>query len=79
MRPLQSLGKFVELYGEHFSTMLKVYFGDTPSETFYRCEELIFCTPPPVPLILAADHVVAHDACLAAAGTGAARRTTDVL
>eukprot|EP00045_Choanoeca_perplexa_P018639 m.293233 g.293233 ORF g.293233 m.293233 type:complete len:659 (-) comp19553_c0_seq1:66-2042(-) len=43
---VKTLGKFVELYGEHFSTMLTVYFNNVPAETFYRCEELLFCTPP---------------------------------
>eukprot|EP00730_Choanoeca_flexa_P018665 TRINITY_DN9087_c0_g1_i5.p1 TRINITY_DN9087_c0_g1~~TRINITY_DN9087_c0_g1_i5.p1 ORF type:complete len:669 (+),score=194.09 TRINITY_DN9087_c0_g1_i5:160-2166(+) len=48
---VKTLGKFVELYGEHFSTMLTVYFNDVPAETFYRCEELLFCTPPDFKLI----------------------------
>jgi hypothetical protein len=51
----------VEIYGENFSTMFKVlcrravltqvWFDDVPSETFYRCEELLLCRPPEISLV----------------------------
>lgn len=43
----KTLGKVVELYGEQFSTLLTVYFNAEPAETWYRCEELLMCSPPP--------------------------------
>jgi len=44
----KNLGPMVEMYGENFSTFLTVWFGHVPSETLYRCEELMLCRPPPI-------------------------------
>lgn len=44
----KNLGPMVEMYGENFSAFLTVWFGKVPSETLYRCEELLLCRPPAI-------------------------------
>eukprot|EP00051_Salpingoeca_urceolata_P019586 m.287565 g.287565 ORF g.287565 m.287565 type:complete len:528 (+) comp19445_c0_seq4:1886-3469(+) len=51
----KALGPRLELYGENFSTNLTVWFDDVPSETLYRCEELMLCTPPSIGQIIGSD------------------------
>ncbi|KAK4471794.1 hypothetical protein MN116_005190 [Schistosoma mekongi] len=36
----------LEIIGENFSPRHQVWFGDVPTQTFYRCEELILCFVP---------------------------------
>ena len=38
----------LELTGENFTPNLKVWFGDVPSETWYRCEESLLCVVPDI-------------------------------
>eukprot|EP01147_Barroeca_monosierra_P004676 gene4676-8621_t len=48
---VKTLGDTIEIYGENFSTLLVVWFGNVPAETWYRCEELLMCKRPEFRLV----------------------------
>ena len=45
---VKTLGPLIELFGENFSSDLKVWFDDVPAVTIFRCEELLLCKPPDI-------------------------------
>jgi len=48
----KNLGVMVEIYGEHFTPRLSVWFGDVPAKTTRKCAELLVCHAPSIKDIL---------------------------
>eukprot|EP00039_Didymoeca_costata_P019013 m.335903 g.335903 ORF g.335903 m.335903 type:complete len:626 (+) comp17704_c0_seq1:168-2045(+) len=58
----KNLVTIFEIYGDHFSDRLTVWFNDVPAKTHFRCPELLACYPPHIGDILGDGSQVCREA-----------------